>query len=95
VPESNRNEVEAAIGKLKEALQANDAAKIDAGIEALTKASHVLAEALYKRSASQQQGQPQGGQGGQPGGDGAAKPGGGKDENVVDAEFEEVKDHKA
>ncbi|MBI4081448.1 MAG: molecular chaperone DnaK [Candidatus Lambdaproteobacteria bacterium] len=92
VPESNRKEVEAAIGKLKEALQSNDPAKIDAGIEALTKASHVLAEALYKRSASQQQQQQQGGQ---TGGDGGPKPAGGKDENVVDAEFEEVKDNKA
>jgi len=92
VSEENRSAVEAAMGKLKDAIAADDIDQIDAATEELTKASHVLAEALYKRNAEQAQ-QAAGGDGG--GGE-AAGPGAGGEgpDNVVDAEFEEVQDDK-
>jgi molecular chaperone DnaK len=89
VPESNRNEVQAAIAELRAALETQDVQKIETGMEKLTKSSHVLAEALYKKGASQQAA----------GGDGSQSqagptPGAGGKDNVVDAEFEEVRDNK-
>ena len=54
------------------------------GIESLTQASHKLAEIMYQQ-ASQDQGQPQGD------GEPDADSGGSQDDDVVDADFEEVK----
>jgi molecular chaperone DnaK len=94
VPAENQQEVRAAIDALKAAMESQDADKIGEGIERLTKASHVLAEALYKKGGQQAGGGP-GGPGGADGGKaaGGGPAGGGKD-NVVDAEFEEVRDNK-
>ncbi|MCH7476957.1 MAG: molecular chaperone DnaK [SAR324 cluster bacterium] len=88
VPEDKRTEVEAALTKLKEAMGSDDLARISEGIEELTKASHVLAEALYKQSA-QQEPPP-------PGADdsGAEEADTKSSDNVVDAEYEEVQDNK-
>ncbi|MCH9045387.1 MAG: polysaccharide biosynthesis tyrosine autokinase [SAR324 cluster bacterium] len=92
VPESDRQEVESKLAPLKEALEKEDEGAIQAATEALTKASHVLAEALYKQSAQQQAGD-DGANGDASEADAAA---GKTDEgdNVVDAEFEEVRDNK-
>jgi molecular chaperone DnaK len=90
VPESNQAEVKTALDNLKAALESQDLDRINDGIEKLTKASHVLAEALYKKSAQQQAASGATGAEGEKGG---PAPGGGK-ENVVDAEFEEVRDNK-
>jgi len=73
--------LEQAIQKAKTALEGQDAATMKAAGEELTKASHKLAEAMYAK-ASKQGGDAAGGDG---------KPAGGKDDNVVDADFEEVK----
>jgi len=85
----NRTDVEAKLAKLKEVLAGDDESALQEAVEELTKASHVLAEALYKQSAAQQEGE-------QPAGDGSGQadetPGGDNAENVVDAEFEEVQD---
>ena len=88
VPEDKRTEVEAALTKLKEAMGSDDLARISEGVEELTKASHVLAEALYKQSA-QQEPPP-------PGADdsGAEEADTKSSDNVVDAEYEEVRDNK-
>ncbi|MCZ6533843.1 MAG: molecular chaperone DnaK [SAR324 cluster bacterium] len=88
VPEEQKAEVQAALTKLKEALGSEDSERIGTGIEELSKASHVLAEALYKQSQAQQEPQ----ETAEPGAaaEDAAAPGDG--DNVVDAEFEEVKD---
>ncbi|MCH8074406.1 MAG: molecular chaperone DnaK [SAR324 cluster bacterium] len=92
VSESDQQQVEDALGKLKEALGGEDAEAIKSGTEELTKASHVLAEAMYKQGAAQQQAEAEAGQDG----NGGAPPQdeGGKDDDVVDAEFEEVRDNK-
>jgi molecular chaperone DnaK len=88
----NRSEVESEMGKLREALNGEDLDAIKGAMESLTKASHALAEALYKKGAEQQQAA--GGESAhQAGPDGEGAAGGDKD-NVVDAEYEEVQDNK-
>ncbi|MEJ5210604.1 MAG: molecular chaperone DnaK [Burkholderiales bacterium] len=74
--------IEAAIKDAEEAIKGNDKDAIQARMNALAQASHKLAEHMY--------GQQQAAGGGQASG----KAGGGAkaDEDVVDAEFEEVKD---
>jgi molecular chaperone DnaK len=82
--------IEAALKEAEEALKGNDKAVIDAKSEALMQASHKLAEKMY--AGAQQEGGAPGPQASAGGGGGA----GGKadDGDVVDAEFEEVKDRK-
>jgi molecular chaperone DnaK len=84
--------IEGAIKEAEEALKSDDKAAIEAKTQALAQASHKLAEQMYKDQQAQ----------GQPAGEGGAGPQGGSssagarqdDGNVVDAEFEEVKDKK-
>jgi molecular chaperone DnaK len=79
-----RAKIEAALAGLKEAVKGDNKAVIDTKLKVLGEASAAMAQRLY---ANQQQG---GAEGGAPG----EQPAGGGDENVVDAEFEEVKDDK-
>lgn len=85
VSADERKSIEQAVEALKEAVKGNDKDLIEAKTKDLTDASAKMAEKLY---ASQQQTQ-QGAAG--PGAE-QPKPEGEKKENVVDAEFEEVKD---
>jgi molecular chaperone DnaK len=82
--------VESAVAEAKKALEADDVDQIRAANDALARASHKLAEAMYAKASGG------GGQGAGPGaGDGAASEGGGKGkdrDDVVEAEFEEVKE---
>jgi len=91
---SERSAIEDAAAKLKETLKEGDAAAIERDMEALTTASHKLAEKMYANATAQQQaaagaqggpGAP--GAGADPGGDGGAD-----DDNVVDADYEVVDD---
>jgi molecular chaperone DnaK len=91
---SERGEVENALADAKKALESNDKAQMDRAREALTQASHKLAEQMYK-AAQPGPGAgagptPEAGAGPQPGGDGQAK----KDEGVIDAEYVDVEDKK-
>jgi molecular chaperone DnaK len=91
---SDRGEVENAIADAKKALESGEKGNMDRAREALTKASHKLAEQMYKAAS------PQGGPGAGPesgagpsgsaSGDGQAK----KDEGVIDAEYVDVEDRK-
>src|SRR5438067_1387820 len=88
-----RTEVESALADAKKALEGTDATAMNSARERLTKASHKLAEAMYKSA------QPSGGAqagGAAPGGDGAQS---GqeqkKDEGVIDAEYVDVEPKKA
>ncbi len=78
--------IEDALGPAKDALKSGEPERIKRAIEDLTKASHKLAEVLYKKtsqSTSQEgpgQEQARSSQGGQK-----------RDDDVVDAEFEDVK----
>lgn len=78
--------IEAALKDAEEALKSGDKQAIDAKTQALTEASHKLAEKMYAQEQAQAS-QQAGAAGGQP----QDKPVEGE---VVDAEFEEVKDKK-
>jgi len=82
--EEEKTAIEAAITDLEEALKGDDKEAIEAKTTALTEASSGLAQKMY----AEQQAQGEAAQGG------AEQAAGGKDEDVVDAEFEEVKDNK-
>ncbi|MDR2443775.1 MAG: molecular chaperone DnaK [Deltaproteobacteria bacterium] len=89
VDPTTRSQVESAVADLKGVMDKGDKETIEAKTKALTQVSHKLAEQMYAQAsqAHQQSGQdPDVGRGAPNGGGG---PGG--DDNVVDAEFEEVK----
>ncbi|MBD1151960.1 molecular chaperone DnaK [Pelagibacterales bacterium SAG-MED22] len=87
VSDAEKKAIEDASSAVKEALKGEDIEDIKKKTEALVQASMKLGEAIYK---SQQSAKPESGKddGKDDGGDDAGK----KDENVVDADFEEVKD---
>jgi len=80
--------VEDLLSPAKDAIKSGDSERIKKAAEDLTKASHNLAEILYKKSSqTTSQGAP-----GQEAGQQQAQQGGDKrDDDVVDAEFEDVK----
>ncbi len=85
VDKDTKVKVEEAVGKLRKAMEGDDKDEIRRLSEELTNASHKLAEAMYQQ-ASQTESQKAGAQGGAK----ASKP----EDDVVDADFEEVKDDK-
>jgi molecular chaperone DnaK len=89
---SERGDVENAVADAKKALESGDKSGMDRARESLTKASHKLAEQMYK--AAQAQTSPgagaDAGSGRQSGGDGEAQ----KNEGVIDAEYVDVEDKK-
>jgi len=87
VGDSERQAIERAIEELKTALGGEDVEAIKAKTEALTQASMKLGEAMYRQ---QQAGAANAGPGAGAGEGGDAKP----DENVVDADFEEVDENR-
>jgi molecular chaperone DnaK len=84
VDDATKGNINQAIENLKKALEGDDTEKIKKLTDELTQASHKLAEAMYAQ-ASQQQAQAEGATGAESAG------GAEKDEDVVDADFEEVK----
>jgi molecular chaperone DnaK len=87
IPVADIGTIEEALKKTKEAIESNDSESIKAAMEELTQASHKMAEAMYQQQA--QQGAPGDAQ---PGPEtGGPQPGSEKkDDDVVDAEFEDV-----
>jgi molecular chaperone DnaK len=81
--EADRKAIEDALGEAREALKGEDLQRMKRAQEDLTRASHKLAEVMY-REAQAQQGEPKRS-------DGAS---GAKDGEVVDAEFEDLGDKK-
>lgn len=85
VDAETKGNVEKEIENVKKAVEGDDTAAINTAIEALTKASHKLAELMYAQAS-------------QEGPEGAAEAGAAgageapQDDDVVDADFEEVKD---
>ena len=94
IPEADRVAVEEALKEGKTVLEANkdnpDAEALKAALETVQKASHKMAEAMYKQAGGSGPGP-----GAPPGGDSGVEDegagGGKKDEGVIDAEFEEQK----
>jgi molecular chaperone DnaK len=83
--------VEEKIAQCKKALEVNNLKEIQTAIADLSKASHKIAEAMYKKAA-QNGGGPAGGATGPTDGTGThgTTTGAKEDENIVDAEFEET-----
>jgi molecular chaperone DnaK len=83
-----KENIEAALKKSKEALEGQDAEAMRAAAEQLSQSSHKLAEAMYAKASQQQAAQ----QEEKPSQDGQAPGSGKKKDDVVDADFTEVKD---
>lgn len=88
VTADEKSKIESALTEAEEAVKSNDKVQIEAKTQALSEASHKLAEKMY--ADQQAQGAAPGGAA--PGADANAGKSDKKDENVLDAEFEEVKD---
>ncbi|MGC8907183.1 MAG: molecular chaperone DnaK [Desulfomonilaceae bacterium] len=94
VDPSIRSSIESAIARTKTAMEGSDAQAIKNALEELQQASHKLAEAMYQQaSASAGAGAGQGDYAGH-GADAGARHAGRPEDDVVDADFEEVKDKK-
>ncbi len=87
-----RGKVEAAMASLKTALEGDNVDEIKRLTEELTQSSHKLAEAMYQQASQDGQAPPGGGDAAGQGQDAGAKPA--DDDDVVDADFEEVKEEK-
>jgi molecular chaperone DnaK len=88
VDEATKKDIEAAVEALKQAKDSNNIDELKQKIESLSKASHKLAEVMYQQAAQDGQGAP--------GADAGASDGAPAedDDDVVDADFEEVKKDK-
>ena len=82
LPAQDKGEAEAAVAAAKSALENSDTAALKAASERLTQAAMKIGEAVYKAQSEQASPSPDATASGKPG------------EKVVDAEFEEVDDHK-
>jgi molecular chaperone DnaK len=85
-----KENIDAALKRAKEALEGQDADAMRGAGEQLAQASHKLAEAVYAKASQQQSAQQQGSE--KQDGEGPAGGEKRKREDVVDADFEEVKD---
>ncbi len=90
VSAEDKQATETALNELREALKTDDLERIKKSQEAVTQASHKLAEAMYRDAQAKAQSGPTAGgsQTGSAGEDNAAKG------DVVDAEFEDLGDKK-
>jgi molecular chaperone DnaK len=86
-----KEKIEAAIKDAEGVLKSEDKAEIDAKSQALAQAAQTLGQKMYAEQQAQAQAQQGQGQGEAQQGQAES---GKKDENVVDAEFTEVKDKK-
>ncbi len=85
---AEKSRIEDAVAKVKKTLEGDDLDAIKKAQDELTSASHKLAEAMYAKSAGEGQA---GGGGAQGAADAGQKTSAKKDDDVVDADFEEVK----
>ncbi|MFH1115555.1 MAG: molecular chaperone DnaK [Pseudomonadota bacterium] len=86
VDAASKSAIEAAIAKTKTAMEGNELGPIKSAMEELQQAAHKLAEAMYQQASAGA-----GAAGPEAGAQGAG-PSGKPDEDVVDADFEEVKE---
>ena len=83
--QDERQNIDRGIADLKESLKGDDVDKINKAKDDLLKASHKLAEEIYKSEQAKGQGGPQAGEQSAPSGDGNKK------DDVVEAEVVEEK----
>ncbi|MBD0305331.1 MAG: molecular chaperone DnaK [Nitrospiraceae bacterium] len=90
IGEDEKTKIKDAIASVRKAMEGDDPGAVESAVQALTAASHKLAEEMYKKASGPGEHGSAAGAGADQG-DGAPK----TDEKVVDAEFEEVdKDKK-
>jgi molecular chaperone DnaK len=95
VSQAERADIEARLNDLKGAIKDKNVDRIKRASEDLTKASHKLAEEIYKQAAQkQQQQQGQAAGGGTQETTGEPKAEKKKDEDIIDAEYKEEDDKK-
>ncbi|HSE42485.1 MAG TPA: Hsp70 family protein, partial [Acidobacteriota bacterium] len=83
LPEADVKNIEASIEACKKAVESGNRDEIQAKLDELTRASHKMAEAMYKNAGAQQQAE-------QPGPEQPPPPQGGASDGVIDAEYEDV-----
>ena len=88
LPEADKEKITAVSEQLRKSLEGDDLEAIRSDIEALTQASHKLAELLYSQTAANPSDSDQSGDDQNQGGGSGSKQ---DDDNIVDAEYEEVK----
>jgi molecular chaperone DnaK len=91
IDEASRTNIQQALETAKKALEGDDADAMRSALDQLTAAQHKLAEAMYAHAAQQQGGGGPGSGGAEAGGGESAAGGGKRPDDVVDADFEEVK----
>ncbi|MFA6349639.1 MAG: molecular chaperone DnaK [Candidatus Omnitrophota bacterium] len=99
VSQTERADIEVKLNDLKTAIKDKNVASIKKFMDELTKASHKLAEEIYKQASAKQQGQQQQGQAGakdeeEPKKSAAGGSASGGKDDVIDAEFKEEDDKK-
>jgi molecular chaperone DnaK len=87
---AEKTRIDEAIARVKKAMEGDDISEMKAAQEELTSASHKLAEAMYAKASEPHAGAA-GAQGGPEAGGRAGAGAGKKDDDVVDADFEDVK----
>lgn len=93
IPEDEKLAINEAVTELKAAIESEDVEALKSGIEKLTQAFHKASESIYKNADGSQEGDPSQADGSQDGADKDSKKDPGKDDDdVVDADFEEIKD---
>jgi molecular chaperone DnaK len=90
VDSGTKSQIETAISNLKKAVEGDDTEEIKRLTDELTQASHKLAEAMYKQASQAKARQPEE----EDAASGAQAGPSASDDDVVDADFEEVKDDK-
>jgi molecular chaperone DnaK len=88
LPEADKEKITAVSEQLRKSLEGEDPEAIRSDIEALTQASHKLAELLYSQASANPSDSDQPGDDQNQGGGPGSKQ---DDDNIVDAEYEEVK----
>ena len=99
VSQSERADIEAKANDLKAAIKDKNVDRIKKGMDELTRASHKLAEEIYKQASSKQQSQAEPNAGAGPSQDSGPQADGaeenkGKKEDIIDAEYKEEDDNK-
>ena len=97
IPPEEEKKINEAIAEVKKAMEKGTKEEINSAVEKLTQSSHKLAEIMYQQATAQQQqqtasqsgAQDQGAQGGEGG-----KETKGPEDDVIDAEYEDVDDKK-
>ncbi len=93
IPEDEKAAINEAITELKTSMEGEDAEALKAGIEKLTQAFHKASESIYKAADEAGQGEQGQADGPQPeSDDGGQQESDKDDDDVVDADFEEIKD---